>query len=131
MNGNTEIALRYLRALEEGATGDALAAFLAPDVVQEELPNRLVPNGARRDRAAMLEGAERGKHVVRDQRYEVLSTVAQDDRVALEVAWHATLLVAIGPLPAGHVMRARFAVFLRFRDGRIVEQRNYDCFDPW
>jgi hypothetical protein len=26
---------------------------------------------------------------------------------------------------------ARFAVFMDFRDGRIVRQRNYDCFDPW
>lgn len=32
---------------------------------------------------------------------------------------------------AGQVLRARFGVFLDFRDGRIVRQRNYDCFDPW
>jgi hypothetical protein len=23
------------------------------------------------------------------------------------------------------------AGFLEFRDGRIVRQRNYDCFEPW
>jgi hypothetical protein len=28
-------------------------------------------------------------------------------------------------------MRGRFAVFMEFRDGRIVRQRNYDCFKPW
>jgi len=28
-------------------------------------------------------------------------------------------------------MRARFAVFLDFRDGKITRQRNYDCFEPW
>jgi ketosteroid isomerase-like protein len=28
-------------------------------------------------------------------------------------------------------MRARFAAFIEFRDGRIVRQRNYDCFEPW
>lgn len=128
---NLEIARRYLQAIEQGATGDALAVFLAEDVVQEELPNRLVPNGARRDRAAILEGAARGQNVVRDQRYEVLSAVAERDRVALEVAWSATLKVPIATMPEGHVMRARFAVFLRFRDGLVVEQRNYDCFEPW
>jgi hypothetical protein len=26
---------------------------------------------------------------------------------------------------------ARFAIFLTFRDGKIVRQHNYDCFDPW
>jgi ketosteroid isomerase-like protein len=32
---------------------------------------------------------------------------------------------------AGGQMRARFAAFLQFRDGKIVAQRNYDCFKPW
>ncbi len=27
--------------------------------------------------------------------------------------------------------RARFALFFEFRDGRIVVQRYYDCFDSW
>jgi ketosteroid isomerase-like protein len=29
------------------------------------------------------------------------------------------------------VMRARFAVFFGFRDGKICSQRNYDCFEPF
>lgn len=28
-------------------------------------------------------------------------------------------------------MRARFAVFLEYRDIRIVGQRNHDCFEAW
>jgi ketosteroid isomerase-like protein len=31
----------------------------------------------------------------------------------------------------GDVMRAHFATFIEFRDGKIVAQRNYDCFEPW
>ncbi|MBI3941541.1 MAG: hypothetical protein HY326_00885 [Chloroflexi bacterium] len=38
-------------------------------VVQEELPNRLVPQGARRDLAALLEGAERGQKVMSMKSY--------------------------------------------------------------
>jgi hypothetical protein len=37
------LARKFLAAIEAGATGDALAAFYAADVVQEEFPNRLVP----------------------------------------------------------------------------------------
>jgi ketosteroid isomerase-like protein len=51
--------------------------------------------------------------------------------VALEVQWSGTLAIALGSLPAGGEMRARFAVFLEFRGDRIARQRNYDCFDPW
>ena len=128
---NLQTARQYLAAIELGATGDALARFFTPDVVQEEFPNRLVAAGARRDLAAILEGALRGRQVMRAQHFEVRHALATDDRVALEVLWTGTLAVPLGTLPAGGQMRARFAVFLDFRDGRIAAQRNYDCFDPW
>ena len=127
----TDIAKTYLAALEAGATGDALAAFFTDDVVQEEFPNRLVPAGARRDLAALLDGAVRGQKVMRAQRFELLAAVENGDTVALEVQWTGTVAVALGSLPAGGQMRARFAVFLEFRGDKIARQRNYDCFDAW
>lgn len=114
-----------------GATGDALAAFFTDDVVQEEFPNRLVPAGARRDLAAILEGAVRGQSVLTGQRFDIQSETADGDRVVLEVVWAGTLAIPIGSVAPGGDLRARFAVFLDFRDGRIAAQRNYDCFDPF
>jgi ketosteroid isomerase-like protein len=128
---NLEIARRYLAAVEQGAEGEALADFYTEDVVQEEFPNQLLPHGARRDLDALLEGAVRGKQVLSAQRFDVRSGIACGDRVALEVLWSGTLAVPFRSLPAGGVMRAHFAVFLDFRDGKIAAQRNYDCFDPW
>jgi ketosteroid isomerase-like protein len=49
----------------------------------------------------------------------------------MEVIWTGTVRDAAGPFAAGQALRARFALFMEFRDGRIVRQRNYDCFDPW
>jgi ketosteroid isomerase-like protein len=126
-----ELTRRYFAALEAGATGDALAAFYAPEAVQEEFPNRLSPSGARRDLAAILDAAERGQKVMASQRYEILQAVADGERVAVEFRWSGTLAVPVASLPAGAEMRGRFACFLEFRAGRIVAQRNYDCFDPW
>ncbi|HEY0095718.1 MAG TPA: nuclear transport factor 2 family protein [Archangium sp.] len=128
---NLDTARRYLRAIEQGATGEALAAFFHPEVTQREYPNRLVPTGAARDLRAILAGAERGQTVVASQRYEVRHTVAEGDHVALEVDWSATLQVPVGNLPAGGTMRASLGVFLTFRDGRILSQHNYDCFEPF
>jgi ketosteroid isomerase-like protein len=128
---NIAIARRYLQAIEAGSTGADLAAFFTPDVVQDEFPNRLVAQGARHDLAAMLAGAERGQRVVARQQYDVRNALATGDQVALEVVWTATLRVPVGSLPAGGEMRAHFAVFLEFRDGKIAAQRNYDCFDPF
>jgi ketosteroid isomerase-like protein len=126
-----DLVKTYLAALEAGATGSALAAFYTDDVVQEELPNRLLPGGARRDLAALLEGAERGQKVMRKQTFELLGAVEAGDTVALELQWTGTLALALGSLPAGGQMRARFAMFLEFRGDKIARQRNYDCFDPW
>lgn len=128
---NLEHARRYLAALEGGATGDALAAFFTADVVQEEFPNRLIPTGARRDLAALLDGAVRGQKVMLAQRFEVLNALASGDQVAVELQWIGTVAVPLGSLPVGGQMRARFAIFLVYRDGKIARQHNYDCFDPW
>jgi ketosteroid isomerase-like protein len=128
---NLEFARSYLRALEQGVTGEALAGFFHPEVTQREYPNRLVPTGATRDLRALLGGAERGQRVVSSQRFDVRNAVANGDEVALEVDWSATLAVPVGSLPAGGTMRASLGVFLTFRDGRIISQRNYDCFEPF
>jgi ketosteroid isomerase-like protein len=34
-------------------------------------------------------------------------------------------------MDAGSTVHAWFAMFLQFRDGKIVRQCNYDCFEPW
>ena len=129
----THIAIvrRYYDAVGRQATGDELASFYAPDVIQEEFPNRFLPNGTRRDLAGLKEAAERGKGVMARQELELLSVVASGDTVAVEARWAGTLAKAIGPIAEGTVMRARFGQFFQFRDGKIVSQRNYDCFDPW
>ena len=128
---NLALVRRYLAAVASGATGDTLPAFYAPDVVQEEFPNRLMANGARRDLAAILDAAVRGQSVMASQSFEVLNAVVHGDQVALEVQWTGTLAIAFGTLSAGGQMRARFAQFFELRAGKIVAQRNYDCFEPW
>lgn len=128
---NADITRRYLDAIEAGATGDDLAAFFDPEVEQVEFPNRLVATGATRDLAAVLDGAVRGQAVLTSQSYEITNLVEAGDQVALEAIWRGKLAIPLGALAPGDEMRARFAVFLQFRDGRILRQHNYDCFDPF
>jgi ketosteroid isomerase-like protein len=128
---NLDAARQYLAAIQQGATGDALAQFFASDVVQEEFPNRVSPDGKRRKLAAILEGAERGQKVLASQRFEIRSAVATGDRVIFEVLWVGTLAIPFGTIPIGGEMRAHSAMFLEFRGGKITAQRNYDCFEAW
>ncbi|MEU3354377.1 nuclear transport factor 2 family protein [Streptomyces sp. NPDC037389] len=126
---DVETALRYHEAVARFATGGELARFFHEDAVHHELPNALFPEGVVRDLPAILAAAERGRDLLAEQRFEVTGAVAAGDRVALEVVWSGTLGVPLGELPAGHVLRAHIATFLEFRDGRIVSQRNYDCYE--
>jgi ketosteroid isomerase-like protein len=128
---NIELAKKYLAAIEAGATGDALAAFFHPDVEQIEYPNRLVPNGARRDLTALLDGAVKGQTILKAQRYDIVHAHSHGDVVVLEVIWIGTMAVAVGAIPAGGEMKAHFAVVIEFVDGLIRRQLNYDCFDPF
>ena len=123
------IVQQYLRAVEEGATGERLAAFYTADAVQEELPNRLVAQGARRDLSEILAAAERGQKVMASQRYELINQVVQGNRVAIEVRWTGSLRAPVPGLP--DPMHAQFAMFIELERGRIRRQRNYDCFEPW
>jgi len=126
-----EIARRYLKTIEAGGTDEALAAFFDPSIEQVEYPNRFSPQGARTNLAGMMEAAARGRKVLTSQTYDIRSELASGDRVVMEVLWTGVLAVPVGSIPAGGEMRAHFAMFLDFREGRIVSQRNYDCFEPF
>ena len=129
--GNLALARRYLQAIENGVEFDELQKFFAAGMILETLPNRLLPRGSRDDLAAMRAASERGKKVMASQKYEIKNAMASGDQVALEVNWTGTLAVPYETIPAGGQMHARFAMFLKFREGEIISQRNYDCFDPW
>jgi ketosteroid isomerase-like protein len=121
----------YLNALQSGEAGDALRRFFTEDVQQVEMPNQLNSRGQQSDLEHILQRSRQGLKVLQRQQYEIVSEIAQDDRVAVEARWSGVLAITLGTLAAGTEMKASFAMFFRFRDGRIALQRNYDCFDPW
>ena len=131
MDSNVDIARAYLRALESGASGEELRRYLADDIVYEELPNRLFPNGRTSTIEQMETASAKGKEILNSQHFEVLNAYTDGDTVILEVEWSASLKIPFGTIPAGKPLRDRSAIVLKFRDGRIVHQRNYDCYDPW
>ena len=122
---NLEIARRYLAAIEVStdttSTNEAggADAFYAPDVVQEEFPNRFVPTGARRDLAALRAAAERGQAVLSGQRYHVRAAYAVDETVILEVLWVGILAIAVGHSPLGRRCGRILLCFSSFATGRL------------
>ena len=120
----------YLDAISSGRTEEALA-FYAPDVVQIEFPNQLLPGGATRTLQQLRDAGEQGKKVLSSQSYVVTRIVEEDGCVAFEADWTGTLKVSVGSLKPGDTMRAHFAQFLVFENGKIVRQHTYDSFEPF
>lgn len=131
MPTNLEIASEYIRAIESGATGDALAKFFTSDVAITEMPNRIGPHGSVANLEKALQGAARGQQLFKRQTYTITNILADEDRVALELDWTGISAVQIQNLPPDSEMRDHAAIFLHFRDGRIARQSHYDCFEPW
>ena len=127
---NLALARQYLKAIESGASAEEMAQFFAPDVIVEIFPSKFFPNGSRDNLTGILAAAKRGKKAMTTQTYAVRNALASGDQVALEVDWAGTLAVPFQTIPAGGQMRAHFAAFLLFKDGKIVSQRNYDCYEP-
>lgn len=127
---NLDKARRYLKAMEDGDATDILILF-SPDAVLEQLPNRIYPKGLRSNVSQVPEAFEKGRKIFSRQTYEITNAVETGNIVAVEFLWTGTLAIPFGTLTAGSQMRCHSAMFLEFRDGKIVAQRNYDCFDPW
>jgi len=122
---------RYLRAIETFAPPDVVRGFFAPDVLQEEFPNKLFASGRRHDLAAMLAASEKGATLLSSQRYVLKKSVSEGDDVAAEIEWTGVLKVGFGAVAAGTTMRAALGMFFTFRDGKIASIRNYDCYYPF
>ena len=111
----------------------AVTALLHPEMRFHELPNRIRPKGGVDDLAAMMAGLRRageGK-VLRRPRYIFGDVIAAGDRVVVEARWEGELAMPIGRLQAGEIMVAHICMVFRLKDGRIIEQRNYDCYEDF
>ncbi|HEY9600127.1 MAG TPA: nuclear transport factor 2 family protein [Allocoleopsis sp.] len=120
------IVQNYLKAIEEGKTADELASYYSESVEQIEYPNRLLPNGAKRNLKDLKEALLRGKNVIITQNYDIQKSYVIGNTVILETIWTATVAVPIGQIPPGGQMKAYFAQFIEFNNGKIVHQRTYN-----
>jgi ketosteroid isomerase-like protein len=127
---NLALARQYIKAIESGASADEMAQFFSPEVIVEIFPSKFFPNGSRSNLEGIRAAANRGKKAMAAQSYEIKNALATGDQVALEIDWTGTLAVPFQTIPAGGQMRAHFAAFLHFKDGKIISQRNYDCYEP-
>lgn len=130
-SSNSSLVRQYLLAVASLGSFDDVANFFSPDIVFQEFPNRIAPQGRVRRAADLRAAYEQGRQLLRSQTYTVQRIVEAGDEIAVELEWVGTLAIPVMNLPAGSEMKAFVAMFLTFRDGKIISQRNYDCYPPF
>ena len=129
---NLDVVKAYVAAVER-FDGEAAAVFMDEAIRFTELPNRIRPKGGTDDKAALLAGLGRAasRQVLQEQRYRLVSEMEAGDRVVLEARWEGMLAQPLGRLAAGERMVAHICMLFRVQGGRILEQRNYDCYEDF
>jgi ketosteroid isomerase-like protein len=130
MSTRTDLLLDLYAAISDGVTDDRLTRFFHPDAEQVEYPSLMRPLGHRRPLAEMIAGAEAGATLIRTQTFDVHHVVEQGDHVAVQLTWTAVLAIDSGDLPAGSRLVSHVAAFYDFRDGLVLRQSSYDCYEP-
>jgi hypothetical protein len=109
---------QYLQAVASMDSPENVADFLSPDVVIEEFPNRIAPQGRVRRAVDLRAAYEQGRQILQSQNYKVLRILEAGDEVAVELEWRGILAVPVMNLPAGSEMKAFVAMF-RMNQGAL------------
>ncbi|RIV27774.1 nuclear transport factor 2 family protein [Fibrisoma montanum] len=125
------IAHKFIHTLQNRTSTDELIPFYHPDIEQIEFPNAITRTTAIRNLDDLKAASERGQQVMQKEEYKVTRSYVFDNTVIIEAIWTGTLAIPLGSIPIGGQMQANFAQFYDFKDGLIIRQRNYDCFQPF
>ena len=131
MNSNEEAVRQFIQAIEQRKEVATLQSFYHPDIGQIEFPNLLTGKTVSRTLNDITTAFEKGKQVLQSEKYVIEKLYTAGDAVILEATWTGVLAIPIGKLPKGGEMKAYFAQIYEFAEGKIVKQRNYDCFEPF
>ena len=92
---------QYLQAVAAMGAPETVADFFAPDVVFQEFPNRIAPQGRVRRFADLGVAYGQGRKILQSQAYNVKGIVEAGDEVAVELEWHRILAVPVMNSPPG------------------------------
>lgn len=128
---NLAAARRYIELVENFAQPAEFEGVLHPQIQHQEFPNLLMKNGSKRDYAMMVAGPQQGRKILTANRFEIVNAFAAGDWVTLEIVWTGTLAIPLGGLVPGDQLKAYIATILQVKDGLIVTQHQYDCYEPF
>ena len=125
------LVIELMQALESGVHGEELRRFFHDDAEQIEYPSLVDPRVGRRGLDGMITASELGAGLLAFQRYDVRRWIESEETVVCQAEWHAELAKDAGPLREGQHLHTYSILIFTFRDGKIIRQEAYDCYEPF
>jgi ketosteroid isomerase-like protein len=125
------LVIELMQALESGVHGEQLRRFFHDDAEQIEYPSLVDPRVGRRGLDGMIAASELGAGMLTFQRYDVRRWIESEETVVCQAEWHAELAKDAGPLREGQRLHTHSILIFTFRDGKIIRQEAYDCYEPF
>ena len=113
-----------------GSTAQGLKEFYDEAVEWQEMPHRFAPTGQIRNFASLQVAFTKGRELTAQQSYVLDDVVVSDNAAALQISWGMTFAQALGDMAAGAKLSGKLAIFFRLKDGKIIRQTDYLCYDP-
>ena len=120
----------YATVADLSSTEEDLRSLLSPALRVIEHPNAVTPRGAVRDLAGTVAGFLGGKALLREQVFDLREIITSGERAAVRATWQGTIGVDAGPYRAGQHLVAQVAALLTVRNGLVVDQETFDCYEP-
>jgi len=125
------IVEEFLKTLEHRKSFDDLLPFYHKDIEQVEFPNLLSSKKTIRSLKELKIATDRGAKLLQSEHYQIVNKYICDRAVIVEVIWLGQLSKSLGKLNVGEELKAYFAQVYEFENGKIIKQRNYDCFEAF
>ena len=130
-NENYHLVERYFELLNNSAsTLRDLKSFLHNEIVWQEMPNRFAPTGRINKYDEIMTTWEKGREFLPQQKFILRRAIVSADIAVLEFSWRGIISKTLAGLSAGTELSGHVASVLQFRDGQIVSQTDYPCYDP-
>ena len=99
--------------------------FYHPDCAWTELPIHGVNEGRRGGVAELQKASDVAEKTFEALTIEPISLIGEDDRVAIELDFTGVTKTHEGSDKPSRVSKLRMAIFLTFKDGKIISQTDY------
>jgi steroid delta-isomerase-like uncharacterized protein len=120
---NRDLSIRWFEEVWNKRNLRAVPELAAEDVIAHDMEG---PNVTTTGTAALLDFHARMCAAVPDIRFEILDTIAEEDRVVLRTHTYGTHTGPdLGIPPTGNRIDFASIIILRFQDGKIAEAWNF------